>query len=288
MNKVKAHSFVLISSLLWGLTFPLSKFALNFLAPEQVSFFRYFFAAIILIGYVLLTKKSLKVTKKQLYMIVSTGFLAFFCYAYFEVLAISHISSGVVSLFIGIIPVITITIEVLLRRRKLKPRTVLVILLAMIGVYLVIKQELTLGGDIRGYIYMTLAISAWIIYLFKAVEIDLDPIVVIAYQFGFVAIIYLGLFILKLDTPMTLNTQVVSVLVYLSVVSTVICYVLYYLAARFLGAGIVSLYDNLVFIVGFISSAIFFQETLNPTVWISFVLILSSVALSLTLDVQKH
>jgi len=288
MSKYKAHGLVLIAAVLWGLTFPLNKIALNYLQPEHLGFLRYFFAAIIMLSYVKFSKRNMKVTKKQLGLILYTGALAFFGYAYFEVKSMSYLSSGVVSLFLGLIPVISITIEILLKRRQLKIRTVAVIVLAAVGVYLVIREEISLGGSIIGYIFILMAVSAWIIYLFKAVEIDADPFVIVAYQFAFAAVIHGGVFLTKINEPILVTPTLVAIIVYLVIFSTVIGYLFYYLAARILGAGIVTIYENLIFIVGFVSSALYFKSSITPVIWISFALILASISLSLTLDVQKH
>lgn len=288
MTKKKAHIFVFISSILWGITFPLSKYTLSYVTPEQLGFFRYFGAALILFAYLKFKKVSLKVSKKDLLFLFYTGVLAFFGYAYLEMKAIESISSGIVSLFIGIIPVITISLEVITRRRKLNSRTILVVSLALVGIYLVIKDTLSLGGDIRGYIYMTLAITSWIVYLFKAVESKINPLVTVAYQFGAASLLHgVGFFVTK-GYEIQISFYPLLAIIYLMLVSTVVCYVMYFLAAKFLGAGIVSLYDNLVFIIGFFASAVAFSSSITTLVWISFVLILISVGLSTTLEIQKH
>ena len=288
MSKYKAHTLMLLASLMWGVTFPISKFILGYMEPEHYSFIRYASATLILFIYLLFFKKeSLKVNFKQIIFLMYTGVLCFYGYAFFEIKSMAYISPSVASLFLGLGPIAAITIEVLLKRRKIDIRTILIIVLGLTGIYLIIGEELKFGGDLRGYIYMSLAMASLMLYLFKATGTTLNPLVTIAYQFLFATVFHTIGFLTVIDVPFTIDITVVYAFIYLIIFSTIICYTLYFISIRELGAGIVSVYDNLVFVIGFVSSALVFSSDMSMKIWISFAIILISVGISLTLETQK-
>ncbi len=63
IRKVLALMFLIIATLIWGITFPLVKYILNYLSEFQLLFLRFLFASLIGIFLYLEEENTLKIEK---------------------------------------------------------------------------------------------------------------------------------------------------------------------------------------------------------------------------------
>lgn len=286
---LRYHLLLLISSFFWGISTIIMKIGITYQNEFVILSIRFLVATIILFIYIWLNKIPSKISKVDFRFSIYTGLIGFSGYYILETLAITKIEASVISLFHGSVPIIVILFETLLKYRKPSYKLYIMLILGATGLYLIISNNVILSFDFLGYLYILLAVIFWVFYLFINKRRKSHPIVIITYQMLFATI---GFFIASIFftnlNDWFISTEGLIAIFTLALFSTSIANVCFYIGNINLGPGIASIYDNLVFAVGFIMAAIVLNEVLTIRHFTSFLLIVLSIFISFTFKDRSH
>jgi drug/metabolite transporter (DMT)-like permease len=112
----------------------------------------------------------LNLRKPALKYLILTGILEPGIYSVFEIYGLSNTSASVSSIFIATIPCATLVAGAIFWRIRLSRMSVISILMAFAGVvvFTVFSPAFQIGGNMSGYLYMTVAVLAGAFYAFAS------------------------------------------------------------------------------------------------------------------------
>ena len=129
--------------LIWGSSWLAIKYQLGVVAPEASLVYRFSIAALVMIGFCLATKRSLRFTTSQHMRAVLLGFLLFCCNYYFIYLGTQYLTSGLVAVAFSTVSVMSIVLGALFYGIPLKPRVTVGSLIGLAGIALVFWPEIS-------------------------------------------------------------------------------------------------------------------------------------------------
>lgn len=237
-QEIKGYIFALITILIWGSSFVVTKLLLEYISPTQILFMRFLLAIIFLI--MIHPTLHLRWTfKSEKYFIISGLFLA--SYFIFENNSLQHTYASNVSLIIATIPLLTTVVAFLIfKEGSIKVVNVVGLIVSYLGVVLIVvdgKETVNLNilGDMLAFL-AALSFSFYTIFLNKTSSLHI--IVKTRRVFTYVLLIVLVYSLItnqKVITS-TLNYHIVLGIIFLGIVSSSLAFVLFNKAAHILGA----------------------------------------------------
>ena len=280
------HLIVLFTVIVWGTTFVSTKILLaNELSPVDIFFYRFLLAytSIWFLGQKKLFANNLK--DELLFML--TGITGGSLYFITENTALGITLASNVALLVCTAPILTtIFSRWFLKTEKLNRYLWHGSLLALTGVaFISFNGRFILQINPLGDLLCLIAALSWALYtiLLKHLESRYSTLLITRKVFFYGIITLLPLFILKpLHTDATILMQPVvwGNLLFLGIVASLLCYLLWNTAVKKLGAVRTTNYVYLIPLVTLLTSAIVIDETITWIALAGALLILAGVALA--------
>ena len=148
---------------IWGSTYLLNKIAVSEIAPLLLASYRFISAGILVLVISYILKINLKISQKQLWNSTLAGFL-FLTYGNgVFVWALKYVDSGFAALEAATQPLFVILLMRMLYGIKMAPKSILGVILGIIGMFLLVYQDgLELNDNsILGMLMILTAIISW-------------------------------------------------------------------------------------------------------------------------------
>ena len=254
---------LILAIIMWGISFISIKITLEVFPPLSLAFYRFVITSVVLYPIMKRLAPKEKLLKKDMPLMAAAGIIGITIYFYFENNGILRISPSAASVIIAFMPVVATFGEIVFLKKKPKLTAAIGIILSIFGVYLVIGGDLSSGGNPYGYLYMLGATISFSIYLVitKPLFDTYSDITISFYQslFGCIAFIpFLGLE--KINWGL-LNTNISLHFLFLAIFCSGIATYFYMYALNNLGVIISAVFMNLIPVVTFIVSYLWFGET---------------------------
>lgn len=285
-NKYIFHFIAILTVTIWGVTFISTKVLLsNGMSPSEIFVTRFFMAYIGI--WFLSWRKIFANTFKDEALFLVLGLSGGSLYFMFENTALSYTLASNVSLIICTAPVLTALVNYLIHKdEKITQNLIAGSLIAFLGVALVVYN----GGVILklnplGDILTILAALMWAFYslVIKNLGTKYSTFFITrkVFFYGLVTIIP---FLIHTPYKTTINTllkpEVLLNLLFLGIIASMLCYIMWNLAARKLGVMRITNYIYLTPMVTLIASALLIDETITLVALAGSVLILGGVWLA--------
>ncbi len=269
-NEFKGYIFALVTILVWGSSFVVTKILLDYITPTEILLVRFSLAVIFLM--IIHPKYNFKWKfKEERYYIISGIFLA--SYFLFENNALSNTFASNVSLIIATIPLLTSVIAfTIFKEGKLKFVNIVGLIVSYLGVILIVVDgktniNVSLIGDILAFI-AALSFSFYTIFLNKSID---NHIIVKTRKVFVYVIVVIFLYALLFHEKIILseiNQPIVFGILFLGIISSSLAFVLFNQAAKILGAVKANNFTYLNPVVTVITSFVVLSEgiTLNKVV----------------------
>lgn len=168
-NIIKGIVLVLIATIAWGAQFPIGKEALYALDGFYLTVIRYGTASILFLAilWIIEGKDSFKLEGNGLkvFFFGSMGFAGFSIFAF---VGLSTSTPEHAAIILALMPIITVIINMLLKKNNPDKATLIYILIALIGVAMVITRgdihTLTEQGSISSDLLILTGTTCWVIY----------------------------------------------------------------------------------------------------------------------------
>ena len=143
MNTTKILIFFSFFSIyfIWGSTYLMNKIAVTVLDPMFIGAFRFTAAGVLIMLIAKMTKKSLRISKKQLINSAIAGFLFLVYGNGVFVWALKYVDSGFAALLGSTQPLFVLFLMRLIDGKRMQTRSVIGVGLGIIGMYLLVSQK---------------------------------------------------------------------------------------------------------------------------------------------------
>lgn len=277
------HLVALITVAIWGTTFVSTRVLITSgLTPVDIFFYR-FVLAWFCIGFIA-PKKLFADTVMDEFWFAAAGFCGGALYFVTENTALGLTLVSNVSLIVCISPLLTAFLVVLFYRNEKVRKTLLIgSVMALAGVALVVfNGHFILKLSPAGDLLTVVAAFAWAFYCLILKRFDLRyPILFVTRKVFFYGVVTLLPFMpflpLHMDWAILLQPSVIANLLFLSLVASMLCFIMWNMAVKELGAVLATNYIYIVPLVAMIASSIVLKEPVNAVMLGGCVLILAGV-----------
>lgn len=284
MNKKYIGAIYLsLASSIWGGTFVVSKYILNYIPPLTLITLRYILAVLALFIFIkFFSKEKLKkITKKDGLLFLLIGFIGYFLSISLQFLGTKLTDAHTGSVLTASTPAFTIIFAKLILKEKITLKKFISLLIASLGVLVVIGYEGSKGFNFLGDLALIGAATTWALLsvLVKIATKNNSSLIVTTYAIfiGLIFTIPFTVFELK-STPITyVNLSIILGLIYIGVISTAIAFFLWNKGLEMVDTGIGSLFFFFQPLVGSFLGWFLLKEKLGINFFIGGILILSSV-----------
>jgi drug/metabolite transporter (DMT)-like permease len=267
----------------WGTTFVSTKVLLQHgLAPACIFFYRFLLAYLAI--WFFSPKRLWADSKKDEFLFLCLGLTGGSLYFITENTALGITLASSVSLILCTVPLITAFLShFYVKNERLKKPLVYGSLIALTGVVLVVfNGSVLLKINPLGDILTLTAALMWGIYTIILKRFDTRyPVLFITRKIFFYGLVTLLPFFcfspLTVDRNVLLQPVIWGNLLYLGLVASMLCYILWNTAVKYLGAVRTSNYLYFIPAVTLITSAIVIDETVTPVALLGAALIISGV-----------
>lgn len=280
-GRLTGYLFALFTILVWGSTFISSKKLLVFYTPAQIMLTRFLLAYCALW---LLRPRRLPLTLRQEGAFLLLGLTGCSIYFYTENTALTYTLASNVSIIVAAAPIFTAVIAHLAGVERFRRNTLWGFLIAFTGVVLVVcNGTFVLKLNPRGDLLALCAALCWAVYsvLLRRTEGAMDLILVTRRTLFWGLVTALPLVLLEgapFPAAPLLTPTVAGNFLFLGLLGSGLCYVLWNNAFRLLG--VVST-NNFIYLGPFITivtARIFLQESISPLALLGAALITAGVA----------
>lgn len=148
---------------IWGSTYLFNKIAVAELSPFMLASIRFLSAGIIIFLISLVSGMSLRITRKQFFNTLTAGFLFLTLGNGVVVWALKYVDSGFAALVISAQPLMVLLFMRIFEGKRIKPMSMVGVVLGIIGIYLLVSQNEISGGEnaILGVGLIFMALCCW-------------------------------------------------------------------------------------------------------------------------------
>jgi len=283
-SKAWAHIIALITIIVWGSTFIASRFMLDYFTPLQVMTMRFIIAYIVLL---LMKPRFKKIIWKDELIFLLMGLTGCSIYFLAENTALTITSTSNVSIIVASSPILTALLaHIFTKDEKLKINTIAGFIIAFIGVAFVVFNgtfilKLNPIGDLLAFI----SALSWAIYslILKNVVNRYDNILLIR-KVMFYGLLTAFPFLLLEKKPFNLealaNPKLLISILFLGVVGSGLCYLIWNLSVRKLGIVTTNSYIYVIPFVTMILAAILLKEQITIIGILGAILIILGVVIT--------
>jgi drug/metabolite transporter (DMT)-like permease len=291
MKKIDGVIYTVASSAAFGVMPILAKIAYKGGTNAiTVLFLRFFLAALVILPYIVITKKNFKINKKQLVHIIFLGIIGYSATTYTLFLSYNYISVGLSTTLHFIYPVIVTVFAVVLYKEKLHSSKVLALGLSVLGIYLLVG-----GGNVtlnfKGICLAIISGFFYAYYIVGASHSEISKIDIFVLTFYLASFAAISFFIMgKINGQLDFNMKSYSFLASsgIALVSTVLALTMFLKGMKIIGPSSASILSTLEPIVSIILGVIILKEQLSFTIVSGCVLILASVIILTMGQREKH
>ena len=276
------HLMALVCVLVWGSTFVVSKGLMSFLHPVQLMFLRFSLAYLVL--WVIHPKWYFRWKEEWRFLLMAVFANTLYCWAENTALTITQASN--VSILVSTSPILTALALLALRREERLTRNQTVgFTVAFLGVVLVVLNgAFALRLAPKGDLLALLASASWAAYglLLRRWSEGYDGALVTRKVMFYGVLTSLPLVIAHgepIDFASLLTVSAGWKLVYLALVGSAICYMLWGAAVRRIGVLKANLYIYMIPLVTLLVSAAFLREKVTATGVAGMVLVVAGMVL---------
>ncbi len=277
---------IVLSMLLWAMSFIWSKLAFDTYNPFTVLFFRLIIAAVSLF----ILSKGLgilqRIKKEDFKIILLLSFFEPFLYFIGENFGLQMVSASTASIIISTIPLFMPLLGFYVFNELVTRNNILGVLISVIGVlFVVINKDFTLSGEPIGFALLFLAVFAALGYtvVLKKVTYKYNTFTIVSWQNLIASIAFLPFFLFS-DYEQFKEIGIFQsdfiYIILLAIFASNLAFLLYTQALKFFGVTKIGVFTNLIPIFTVITSFLIFDEKLDNLKYLGIALVIVGLLLS--------
>ncbi|MFA5073758.1 MAG: DMT family transporter [Nitrospirota bacterium] len=230
-------------AVIWGINFPVVKFALADFYPLSFTLVRFILAALFLIAVMLLQRESFFIAPADRTAVLKLGFVGITVYNLFFMYGLNYTTASNSALIIALSPLFAVLIQRRSGSERLSLRSLLGFLIAFAGVLLIIKSHSGAfqysSREFWGDMLTLIASIAWALYTVQAVPLlqKYSPIKVTAYSMtaGSVLLLPFAFSEMNMQAWQTISACSWYALLFASIISGGVAFTLWYQGVKQIG-----------------------------------------------------
>lgn len=286
MKNGKVYIALIISMLLWGFSFILTKIALKTYSPISIILFRLIISAISIYIFVKFSNIKLHIEQKDYKLFALLAFFEPFLYFLGETFGLQRVSATTASVIISTIPIFVPIFAFFIYREKLSTINIFGSIISFVGVLIIIlNKNFSLDASLSGILIMMIAVSATIGYslVVKNVTERYNPIIIVLMQssmaiFGFLPLFFIFDFNDFIFIKHSANA--IYSIITLGIFASSIAFILFAYGIKKIGVSKSGFFSNLIPIFTAIISFIIFKERLSIIKYMGIITVVIGLFLS--------
>ena len=272
--------------LFWGMAFIWMKIVLQYYQPITVATLRIFLSSIFLLFYIKLFKKSQKIDKSDYKIFLISAFFNPFIYFLLESYGIKYVSPTISAVIIATIPLFSPLVAYFSVKEKLSFLSIFGIIISFFGILIMlVNKDLSLRADPIGVLILFLAVASALVYSVLLVKLTrkYSSVNIITYQNTIGIFYFLPLFF-YFDFNSFINVkpnfELVSSLVFLSILCSSLAFIFYATSIKNLGISKTNIFTNLIPVFAAIFSYFILAEYFSLSKILGIIIVIAGVFVS--------
>lgn len=268
MKKFWVFFSVILAMVFWGITFVAFKFANESLEPIAIVFIRLIISIPFLFGFAWLAGRMMKIQREDYKWFLLLAIAEPFVYFIGEAFGLSMVSSTLGAILISTIPLFVPIAAYIFLKERLSLTNIIGLFVSFGGVIMVVlASDGKFSGNLKGILLMFIAVLAAVAYTILAKKLvhKYNGIIITAWQSTLGAIMFLPFFLIfevnRIDIGSILPGSILAVL-FLGIFGSGICFILFTVGIRELGATKANVFANLVPVVTAIVAFFLLKESM--------------------------
>ncbi len=273
--------FAVLATLIWSANFVIARGVTEQIPPISLAFYRWLLASLIILPFAWKQfKQEWPVVKRSwcyLFFVAVTGVAMFNTFVYIG----GHYTSAINLTLIGTTtsPVIAVILARVFLKEQIGWLKTIGMTLCIAGVlFLLLKGDIQNALTLKftkGDLWVLAAALAFAVYhtLVRKKPAGLSPVnfLFVIFSFGTLLLFPFYLYEISVASPVKWSINLLLIILYLALGASVICFLIWNIAIRNLGASRTALFGNLILVFGSIEAVLILDE---PFTWIHVVSIL--------------
>lgn len=289
-NVYTGIALAVLATFIWSWNFIVARGIYHAIPPVSLAFFRWFTATIIILpfAWTSLRKEWQFVKKSWLYFIVAaaTGVSLFNTFVYIGAQYTSAINLALIGTTTS--PIMSVILARIFLKEKINGAKLIGITICLTGIiYLLSKgsfHNLLHFHFTKGDIWVLFAALAFSIYntMVKKKPSTVSPISFLFIVFGVGTLLLFPFYIVEQSTTAAIHWNINNLLIilYLGAGASAICFWIWNISIRNLGAGRAALFGNLIPVFSTIEAVVFLHEKITYTHVLSFLLVIMGLLIA--------
>ncbi len=274
---------LIVTIILWGLSFISTKISLATFPPMSLGAIRFAIATVFLFVIKRASPSSERLRREDLPYLAGAGLMGVTSYFYFENNGVLLVSASEASIIIATIPILTMISErIFIPGVRYRKRRWVGAAISIAGVYLVAGATVAISGSAAGYLFMLGAAASWAAYclLTRPLFARRSRLYIVFWQtvFGFIG--FLPFAVAEFPRWGAVNVTIVLHIAYLGILCSALAYWLYAQALHTLGVATATIFVNLIPVITVIAGFCFLGERLSSIQFVGAAVVLSGVYLA--------
>lgn len=236
-----AISALVATNIIWGASAPIFKWSLIDIGPFSFAFLRFFIASLLLLPF---TIHNLQINKNELITLFVLSFIGFFVHISLFLFGLTISSSINAPIIASSAPIFLIVGSFVILKENIRQKILIGTIISLIGVMIIILRPLLdkgLDGTIIGNVLFVMATLSFIVYtlLIKGYPLHISTTKMTFYLFTIATILFFPFFLWESSQQSILReltTQSMLGIFFGSLFTSVIAYLLYNFALRYIQA----------------------------------------------------
>jgi len=268
-EQYRANLAMVAVIIIWGISYVSIKVAVIEIPPITMALIRFAIASLMLGIIIRRVEPKTKLDKSDLPKMVLGGIFGITIYFIFENIGVKLSSATNASLIVSVVPIITITLDVLFFQSRISIMKLLGVIIAMWGSYLAVtangKVELN-STHFVGNILMIGAMLSWAFFTLvnKSLQEKYSGLFLTTYQTIFGTLCFIPLSLFEYKEWKLFSLTALGNILFQAVFCSFIGYLLYIYALKRLDVALTTIYLNLIPVVGVLSGYLILKESVLP------------------------
>ncbi|EGW41572.1 DMT family transporter [Desulfosporosinus sp. OT] len=264
-NVLKANLAMVAVIIIWGISYVSIKATLIEIPPITMALIRFMIASLILGMIIRRVEPKAKLDKSDLPKMVLGGIFGITLYFILENIGVKFTTATNASLIVSVVPIITITLDVLFFHGKISLIKLLGVGIAIGGSYLAVtangRVELN-SAHFIGNILMIAAMLSWAFFTLvnKSLQEKYSGLFSTAYQTIFGTLLFIPLSLFEYKEWKLVSLIALGNILFQAIFCSCVAYLLYNYALKRLDVALTTIYLNLIPVVGVLSGYLILKE----------------------------
>jgi drug/metabolite transporter (DMT)-like permease len=280
MKRIKGILYIILSASAFGMMPILAKLSYRGGANTYTAlFFRFFFAAFMVLYYLKSKGISLKLEKKQLKLILIIGVFGFTVTSISLFMSYNYISIGMATMIFYTYPTIVTFLSYVFYREIMYPRKIISLIISLIGIYILIDKG-SVSFNLKGIVLAGLAALLYSLYVMGTSHKETKLINSYVLTFYISCASAFVMFILAMATSnfsMDISFYGLVSLLLLAFISTVVALMAFLEGVRIIGPSKSAIFSTLEPIVALILGVLILGETISVRIVVGSIMIVMSI-----------